>query len=99
MNSVDSLCALVYDHLWYFLTISHRFQDTNTVLQYSTTNCTCVFSCSDVDECDISNGGCEQMCTNTIGSFYCSCGTGYLLSGNGLNCSGECKTVGKVVLM
>ena len=29
------------------------------------------------------------MCTNTIGSFNCSCGIGYLLDGNGLNCTGE----------
>ena len=34
------------------------------------------------------------MCTNTIGSFYCSCGTGYLLDGNGLNCTGECLCLG-----
>jgi len=39
------------------------------------------------------NGGCEQMCTNTIGSFYCNCSEGYLLEGNGLNCSdiNECE--------
>ena len=29
------------------------------------------------------------MCTNTIGSFYCNCSEGYLLDGNGLNCSGK----------
>ena len=29
------------------------------------------------------------MCNNTIGSFHCSCRTGYLLDGNGFNCSGE----------
>ena len=29
------------------------------------------------------------MCTNTIGSFYCNCSAGYLLDGNGLNCSGK----------
>ena len=47
------------------------------------------YSCSDVDECNTGNGDCEQMCTNTIGSFYCSCGTGYQLDLNGLNCSGK----------
>ena len=43
----------------------------------------------DINECDTANGGCEHSCTNTIGSFTCSCDTGYQLDGNGLNCSGE----------
>ena len=43
----------------------------------------------DIDECASSDGGCEQMCNNTVGSFYCSCGTGYQLDGNGLNCNGQ----------
>jgi len=46
-------------------------------------------SYSDIDECATSNGGCEQICNNTIGSFYCSCDTGYQLDVNGLNCTGE----------
>ena len=29
----------------------------------------------DVNECEILNGGCEQTCTNTIGSYHCSCNT------------------------
>ena len=49
-----------------------------------------VDSCyADIDECATNNGGCESDCTNTIGSFSCSCGTGYKLDGNGLNCTGE----------
>ena len=52
--------------------------------------CNCVFSCSiDIDECETANGGCEQRCTNTIGSFFCSCDVGYRLDGDGLNCTGE----------
>ena len=43
----------------------------------------------DVDECTNNNGGCEQLCSNTIGSFLCDCGTGYLLDRNGLNCNGK----------
>ena len=42
----------------------------------------------DINECETINGGCEQICTNAIGSFVCSCGTGYLLDGNGFNCTG-----------
>ena len=43
----------------------------------------------DIDECATSNAVCEHNCTNTIGSFTCSCDTGYQLDRNGLNCTGE----------
>ena len=51
-----------------------------------------MFCCSiiDINECETANGGCEQLCSNIIGSFVCSCGVGYWLNENGLNCSGEC---------
>ena len=29
------------------------------------------------------------MCTNNLGSFFCSCVTGYELSSNNLNCDGK----------
>ena len=34
-------------------------------------------SCEDVDECEKENGGCQQMCVNTIGGHYCSCYENY----------------------
>ena len=43
----------------------------------------------DVDECQINNGGCAHSCNNTDGSFKCSCGSGYTLAMNGLNCDGK----------
>ena len=48
---------------------------------------------ADIDECDINNGGCEHNCTNTIGSFVCSCNVGYNLTENGLNCTGMWSTI------
>ena len=48
-----------------------------------------LFLCLDVNECNAANGGCEHDCTNTFGSLECSCRTGYLLDGNGLNCTGK----------
>ena len=43
----------------------------------------------DINECDsMDNGGCEHLCNNTIGSFFCFCILGYRLDGNGFNCSG-----------
>ena len=31
----------------------------------------------DINECNSTNGGCEHSCTNTIGSYICSCDRGY----------------------
>uniref|UniRef100_A0A1A8KF73 Growth arrest-specific 6 n=1 Tax=Nothobranchius kuhntae TaxID=321403 RepID=A0A1A8KF73_NOTKU len=37
---------------------------------------------NDVDECiENGNGGCDQECNNTIGSYRCSCHQGYMLVG------------------
>ncbi|XP_019635892.1 PREDICTED: uncharacterized protein LOC109478668 [Branchiostoma belcheri] len=47
---------------------------------------------SDVDECLTENGGCDQFCTNTEGSFQCSCDSGHLLNANGLACDDPCLT-------
>jgi len=42
----------------------------------------------DTNECSTKNGGChsDAICTNTVGSFSCSCKLGY--QGNGFDCSG-----------
>ena len=42
----------------------------------------------DLNECTNDNGGCEQICTNTIGSYVCSCLDGYSLNNNNHNCTG-----------
>ena len=42
----------------------------------------------DIDECSINNGGCDEMCTNTNGSYVCSCNDGYILNDDGLTCDG-----------
>ena len=47
------------------------------------------FSCLDVDECDVLNGGCEHQCKNRNDSFICQCNRGYSLSGDGKSCSGK----------
>ena len=43
----------------------------------------------DVDECDAGISGCNHNCTNTVGSYVCSCDEGYELDSNGLTCIGE----------
>ena len=47
---------------------------------------------TDKDECTINNGGCQQECRNTIGSYVCSCHNGFTLHENGHDCKeGGCK--------
>ena len=41
---------------------------------------------SDIDECI--EDACDHNCTNTDGSFICSCNDGYELDDNGRSCNG-----------
>ena len=43
----------------------------------------------DVDECADGTGGCAQTCTNSNGSYTCSCVSGTILSIDNLNCEGK----------
>ena len=45
---------------------------------------------TDTDECSNSNGGCAQNCTNTVGSYICSCNSGYNLNSDQHACNGIC---------
>ena len=46
------------------------------------------FSSTDINECNNNNGGCAQTCTNSDGSFQCSCNSGFRLNSDGRTCSG-----------
>ena len=50
----------------------------------------------DIAECDEDNGGCEQICTNTEGSYECSCRDGYVQNGDG--CLSKLKHIGSYML-
>ena len=43
---------------------------------------------TDIKECDTANGGCAYTCTNTIGSYYCTCNNGYTLQSDKHTCKG-----------
>lgn len=43
----------------------------------------------DIDECSEGTDGCAQRCSNTIGSYTCSCNAGYTPTSNGRVCRGE----------
>ena len=52
----------------------------------------------DNNECTLGTDNChdDATCTNTYGSFYCTCNTGF--TGNGVNCSGKFYTQGLTAL-
>ena len=43
----------------------------------------CFVCLLDINECNGTSHGCSQICTNTMGSYYCSCRPGYNYTGNG----------------
>ena len=49
--------------------------------------------CADVNECDQSNGGCDQVCHNKEGGHTCSCNNGYHLQPDMRTCGdiNECS--------
>ena len=48
---------------------------------------------TDINECDTSNGGCSHVCTDTLGSFLCSCRSGFTLASDGTSCSSKIYSV------
>ena len=63
-------------------------------------SCSCIaryfvcFCCHvDINECETGNDSCHEnaQCTNTEGSFTCSCNPGY--TGDGIECSGALTVV------
>ena len=68
-------------------TINADYQTcTGTAFQIKV--CTLIFT-TDVNECLTDNGGCNHTCTNTLGSYNCSCYDGYLLSEDLSSCIGN----------
>ena len=43
----------------------------------------------DIDECEVTNGGCSNRCVNTPGSYRCECEYGDKLKADGKTCTGE----------
>ena len=43
----------------------------------------------DVNECETDTPPCSHICRNTVGSFNCSCVSGYTLAEDGLTCNRE----------
>ena len=47
-----------------------------------------IYTKTDINECTTYNGACDHTCTNTEGSYTCSCNFGYQLENDGHNCTG-----------
>ena len=47
------------------------------------------FNKSDINECQENTDGCNHHCSNTIGSYACSCRPGFRLAPDMLTCSGN----------
>jgi len=44
---------------------------------------------TEINECLNNNGHCDHNCTNTPGSYYCTCNTGYQLHSDKHKCLGN----------
>lgn len=56
--------------------------------------CLCAYMCvcSDVNECEELNGGCQQTCVNTPGSYHCECSEGFRMHADARTCIGKSST-------
>lgn len=71
----------VYDECMTIMKLS-VFSNSNDLIV-----CVCV---SDIDECSTNPGVCDGgECTNTAGSYVCTCPRGYITSTDGARCVGE----------
>ena len=64
----------------------HALVDAATIIHIRSYS-VIMFLTLEINECHINNGGCEHICTNTLGSFQFSCRNGYRLSSNGQTCN------------
>ena len=46
------------------------------------------FDPADIDECTEGTDRCDQNCHNNVGSYSCTCNSGYRLNINGYGCDG-----------
>ena len=51
--------------------------------------CMYTYYMTDINECVTFNGYCDQNCTNTIGSYTCSCVEGFVINNNSRSCDGK----------
>ena len=68
----------------------HEYQFTFMSIPYNYMN---ALLPPDINECSTNNGGCAHNCTNTQGSFRCSCRSGFQLASDRRGCNGKALLV------
>ena len=60
----------------------------------------CLIFSPDINECTIEGiASCSHTCINTIGSYQCSCNTGFVLSANQAFCQGIIYIMPSIITM
>ena len=77
VSGIFSMCITLYDQN----DILHVINNIHTV-RFN------LFSCLDINECVLGTSVCNQLCNNTVGSYMCSCKTGFKLSADNQTCNG-----------
>ena len=84
--SCYTVCFPVYNQpiLWL---VQQRILDSMSRLCCMSCDITSLYFChTDINECSLGTHNCEQLCTNTPGSFTCSCRSGYTLNSDRRTC-------------
>ena len=97
VSYVEHTCTHPCTHKIHTCTYSHIYMHTCTYHTYihthththTLTSIKSQFINVDIDECETNNGGCNHTCTNSDGSYTCSCNTGYTLDLDEEGCSRE----------
>ena len=94
LNSDGRACqGIVYNTMISFiLTKLHGSTIRNVLLMLLLILLSFFCICTDIDECSSGVHNCAQNCTNTVGSYTCSCRSGYRLNNDGLRCDGQMLT-------
>lgn len=90
-NDCTYYCAVLWYMAYSVLLMSVFFDEHLSVHGYVKTYAY-VSVCPDVNECEELNGGCQQTCVNTQGSYRCECSEGFRMHADGRTCIGKYQT-------
>ena len=73
----------------FLCTRSEEITTTKFVFNMIYTNFVVNLISPDNNECQVDNGGCQQVCVNTDDSFFCSCNSGFVLKADQQTCESK----------
>ena len=80
------MCQWCYSSITTSLT---HYGNYRTVVPFNLLTQNIIILIIDIDECVQEMAGCDQNCTNTAGSYYCTCMDGYELESDSHTCTGN----------